>query len=290
MDVGFWNAIGKGFTSIDTIGLGGLHVKDHLFAEATEIRHGSSTHGVYYDGVLGLGSMYGNSSIGERNLVENMYLQGLIPDPVFGLKVPFEEDGVGELVFGGISDVVKEKDVKWVPVTNRTVDFWGERHASWQVGAKEVRLGDGKLIGSGELEDNTARIETEVMWIGLPGNMTDQMIDFMGANRLGWSEFFGLDCERRDGFPDLVFVLGEERKEIRLSAYDYTIELSDEVGGFCISLLQQAPKNEVFLGAGFLRGVHTVFDLGRNMVGCKLYPYFRIIHRQLTICSCRTRS
>ena len=62
-----------------------------------------------------------------------------------------------------------------------------------------------------------------------------------------------------------MFELGGE--EYRLTSYDYTLQESD--GGCLSMLLPNGGSNVVMLGGGILRGLHAVFDLERDMVGCE---------------------
>jgi hypothetical protein len=84
------------------------------------VRHGWSTEEVYWDGILGLGAKNGNSSMGTENLVTAVYNQGLVDSDVFELTIPRDKADVEQLILGGMSDDGDEKDVKWVPVSNKT--------------------------------------------------------------------------------------------------------------------------------------------------------------------------
>jgi Eukaryotic aspartyl protease len=123
------------------------------------------------------------------------------------------------------------------------------------------------------LDGYTAWIESEIPWIGLPDEFVNEMHSYMDAHQLGWSPIFAVDCGDRWKWRALMFVLGGE--EFRMSLFDYTLEGEEDEGHVaCYSLFLGKPsateKTPNFaLGAGFLRGFETVFDLERNMVGCE---------------------
>jgi len=233
-----------------------------------------SNYHVYFEGTLGLGPKYGNSSTGSGNLVTNMYSQGLIPRNVFSMIIPHMEGDPGELIFGGTNGDVDLDDVVMVPVTNATGSGWNPDVLTnaWQVSAGHVKLGSGIVLNR-TLDGYTAFIEAEFPYIGLPSDVVDQMHVYMGAYRLGWSWIFALDCDGREKLSDLVFNLGGQ--EFRMSPFDYTEEYENDGQKRCISMFIDIDSREgdkvptIALGMGFLRGFQTVFDLERNMIGCE---------------------
>jgi saccharopepsin len=270
----FLNVLGTGLTSRDHVTLGGVEVEDQLFAEVFRIKHGWSTNGVYYDGILGLGAKHGNSTMGAENIVTAMYRQGLIPSNLFSLSIPYNEGDVGELILGGMSDDIVEENVKWIPVSNKTFTiFDNDVRSSWQIAASSITVGDGTLVNNTLLPNATAWIETEMPFLFLPGKMVDEIHTLIGARGIGWSPFFSVPMER-DEFPDIVFSFGGtdgDGEEVRITGYDYTI--CDDRS--CMSMLMGMSGGDLItLGGGFLRGVRNVFDLEGNRVGCKFFPHF----------------
>ena len=57
----------------------------------------------------------------------------------------------------------------------------------------------------------------------------------MNAYQLGWSPLYGVDCEGRKDWPDLVFNLGG--KDFRMSPYDYAQEFNQDGNKMCLSML-----------------------------------------------------
>jgi hypothetical protein len=274
LNVSFWHSRGRGFISQDAVQIGPVSVLDQKFVEARNIDTAGSTHGVHFEGQLGLGPKHGNSSTGAGNIATSMYSQGLISKNIFSMMFSHAVDEIGALIFGGTHWDVDLDDVAMIPVTNVTgnsdMDFDVLNNA-WQVSAGYVKLGSGAVVNK-TLDGYTAWIQTEYPLIGLPADLVDQLHTYMDAHQLGWSPLYGVDCEGRKGWPDLVFNLGG--KDFRMSPYDYAQEFDEDGNKRCISMFIRYVTDDdevpmIALGLGFLKAFQTVFDLERNMVGCK---------------------
>ncbi len=275
VNVSFLHSRGRGFISQDTLQIGPVSILDQKFVEAAHIDTAASTHGVYFEGQLGLGPKYRNYSTGAGNIATSMYSQGLISKNTFSMLFPHAADEVGALIFGGTHWDVDLNEVAMIPVTNVT----GNRDAeidvltnAWQVSAGYVQLGSGIVVNK-TLDGYTAWIEPEFPLIGLPPDLVDKLRTYMDADRLGWSPIYGVDCEDRKDWPDLVFNLGG--KDFRMSSYDYAQEFGENGRKQCLSMfISNGASGDddipmIALGLGFLKAFQTVFDLERNLVGCK---------------------
>jgi Eukaryotic aspartyl protease len=99
------------------------------FAEAHTIQTGMSVGGVPLEGILGLGSIFGNTTTGAGNLVTNLHSRGLIARNLFSLILPYRTpDDVGVLILDDTSLDTELEDVKMIPVTDKKDDggWWGE--------------------------------------------------------------------------------------------------------------------------------------------------------------------
>lgn len=85
----------KGITSNDTVGIGGLRIKEQPFIQATESPDGK-LYREPWDGILGL--MGKPLSTGTRPVWESMMEQGVIKKNIFSIWLHSDS---GELVFGG---------------------------------------------------------------------------------------------------------------------------------------------------------------------------------------------
>jgi hypothetical protein len=284
IQIPFLNALGTGLTSQDHVTLGGVKVEDQLFVEVFMVSHGWSTDEVYWDGILGLGAKNGNSSMGRENLVTAMYQQGLIGGNIFELRVPVDEADVGQLILGGMSDHVREEEVKWIPVSNKTFTIYDQVRSGWQVAASSVTVGDRMQVNSTIASNATAWIETEMQFLSLPNEMVDSIHNLIHARQMGWSPFYSVPRGERADFPDIIFQLGEEGEdvEVRITGFDYTI--CD--GSGCMSLLMGIynPGDDFLaLGGGFLRGVRSVFDVEGDRIGCKFRVFLIWQNAKLTL-------
>lgn len=87
----------------------------------------------------------------------------------------------------------------------------------------------------------------------------------IGAKK-GFNGQYTVECDKRDGLPDLTFTLTGHN--FTISAYDYVLE----VQGSCISAFMGMDFPEpvgplAILGDAFLRKWYSVYDLGNSAVG-----------------------
>lgn len=275
LNVSFWHSQGRGFISQDTVHIGPVSILNQNFVEATNIDTAGSTYGVYFEGQLGLGPKYGNSSTGARNLATSMYSQGLISKNIFSMIFSRAVDEIGVLIFGGTNWDMDLDEMPMIPVTNVTGNYdWpiDVLTNTWQVSAGYVKLGSGSAVNK-TLDGYTAWIQTEFPLIGLPNDLVDQLHTYMNARPFGWSPVYVVDCDDRKDWLDLVFNLGG--KDFRMSPYDYAQEFNEDGLKLCISMFisNGNPDDDkvptIALGLGFLKAFQTVFDLERNMIGCE---------------------
>ncbi|KZT67470.1 acid protease [Daedalea quercina L-15889] len=84
------------------------------------------------DGLLGLGPTGSNQyEVSGYNttptFIDNLYSQGKISEPVFGLYIPPYvpgEESTGELTFGGVDSSKFTGDIEWIPQTTPTNEHW----------------------------------------------------------------------------------------------------------------------------------------------------------------------
>jgi hypothetical protein len=134
-------------------------------------------------------------------------------------------------------------------------------------GSSELGISYGKEI----LQNTPAWIETDLMWIALPGDLVSRIHKYIGAKNVGWG-LHALECEGREKFPDLSFRFGKEDVEVNVTASDYLWEMEDDGGGpVCLSLLadREEYENEAFLGMAFFRAQEVSFDGQGKRIGCK---------------------
>ncbi|CAF0873304.1 unnamed protein product [Didymodactylos carnosus] len=111
-----------GYLSNDTVTVGGVAVRNQIFAEATQTG-GFNGVGDYRDGLLGL-AYPGIAAGGETPLFYNMWNQGLIPAPIFSFYFNPNYTVIvgGELILGDIDTSKYTGSVTYIPVT--TQGYW----------------------------------------------------------------------------------------------------------------------------------------------------------------------
>jgi hypothetical protein len=149
LNVSFWRSRGRGFISQDAVQIGPVSILDQNFVGAANIDTAGGTYGVYFEGQLGLGPKYGNSSTGAGNITTSMYSQGLISKNIFSMMFSHAVDKTGTLIFSGTHSDVDSDNVPMIPVTNVTgnvdwdIDFLTN---AWRVSAGYVKLGSGIVV------------------------------------------------------------------------------------------------------------------------------------------------
>ncbi|CAO3619083.1 unnamed protein product [Cunninghamella blakesleeana] len=107
----------NGVTGIDTIGLGGLIIKNQRIELAKSVS--GSFQNDPYDGLLGLGFNRIATVAGTKTPVDNLIEQGLITDPIYGVYLgKASKGGGGEYVFGGVNSNYIASSFITVPVNN----------------------------------------------------------------------------------------------------------------------------------------------------------------------------
>lgn len=240
-----------GFVSQDVMTIGDLKVKDQTFAEATEEPGLAFAFG-RFDGILGLGY----DTIAVNKIVPpfyNMIEQGLLDDPVFAFYLGNSENGgdESEAVFGGINEDHYTGKLTEIPL---------RRKAYWEVDLDAISFGD----STAELDNTGVILDTGTSLIALPSTLAELLNKEIGAKK-GFNGQYSIDCDKRDGLPDMTFTLSGYNFSI--SSYDYILE----VQGTCISTFMGMDIPEptgplAILGDAFLRRWYSVYDLGSNSV------------------------
>lgn len=242
----------SGFVSNDVFTIGDLTVKDQDFAEATSEPGLAFAFG-RFDGIMGLGY----DTISVNQIVPpfyNMIEQGLLDEPVFAFYLSDTNDEGSESVatFGGIDDSHYTGKLTKIPL---------RRKAYWEVDLDSITFGD----ATAELDNTGVILDTGTSLIALPSTLAELLNKEIGAKK-SFNGQYTVECDKRDGLPDLTFTLTGHN--FTITAYDYILE----VQGSCISAFMGMDFPEpagplAILGDAFLRKWYSVYDLGNNAVG-----------------------
>jgi len=239
----------SGYVSQDTLKIGDITVEKQDFAEATSEPGLAFAFG-RFDGILGLGY----DSISVNGIVPpfyNMLKDKSLDEPVFAFYLG-STDQESEVVFGGVDEDHYEGKVTKLPV---------RRKAYWEVELNEIKFGK----SSAKLENTGAIVDTGTSLIALPTTLAELLNNQIGAKK-GYNGQYSIECDKRDGLPDLTFQLAG--KDFTIGPYDYILE----VQGSCISALFGMDFPEpvgplVILGDAFLRRWYSIYNVGDNTVG-----------------------
>jgi len=238
----------SGYVSKDTITIGDLVLKDQLFAEVTNEPGLAFAFG-RFDGILGLG--YDTISV---NKIEppffDMVREGLLDEPVFSFYLG-DTTSESEVVFGGKDDSHYTGKITNIPL---------RRKAYWEVTLDSITFG-----GDTAEMDMGAILDTGTSLIAMPSTIAELLNKQIGAKR-SFTGQYTIECDKRDGLPDLTFNLAGSN--FTIGPYDYILE----AGGSCLSSFTGMDIPEpagplVILGDSFLRRYYSIYDLGKGSVG-----------------------
>ncbi|KAF2232795.1 cellular aspartic protease [Viridothelium virens] len=241
----------EGFVSHDQVQIGDLKFEQD-FAEATSEPGLAFAFG-QFDGILGLGY----DTISVNKMVPpfyNMLDQGLLDEPVFAfyLSDTNENGDDSEATFGGINKNHYTGKMTKIPL---------RRKAYWEVDLDAITFGD----NTAEIDDTGVILDTGTSLISLPSTLAELLNREIGAKK-SYNGQYTVECDKRDGLPDLSFTLSGYN--FTITPYDYILE----VRGSCISSFMgndfPPPAGPLaILGDAFLRKWYSVYDLGDDTVG-----------------------
>ncbi|KAJ2750180.1 hypothetical protein IWQ56_007085, partial [Coemansia nantahalensis] len=125
----------RGFTSQDTVRVGGITIKDQPFAETTSEDEVFEMPDTEFDGLFGLAF----KSLASGGLVPpmtKMIQENLVDEPVFAFALSQGHRSFGELLIGGYNELHYKGDLRWMRVT---------RPKYWQVTMEGIWYGEGKF-------------------------------------------------------------------------------------------------------------------------------------------------
>ncbi|KAJ2377981.1 aspartic proteinase precursor [Coemansia sp. RSA 2611] len=125
----------RGFTSQDTVRVGGITIKDQPFAETTSEDEVFELPDTEFDGLFGL-AFKSLSSGGLVPPMTKMIEETLVDEPVFAFALSQGHRSFGELLLGGYNELHYKGELRWMRVT---------RAKYWQVTMEGIWYGDGKF-------------------------------------------------------------------------------------------------------------------------------------------------
>ncbi|CAG9840529.1 unnamed protein product [Diabrotica balteata] len=249
--IGYGTGNLDGFLSEDNVEVGGVVVRNQIFAEATKEFefYGLS------DGILGL-SFPALSSQNIPTVFENMIKQGLLDKPVFSFYLSQAANGdKGELLLGGSDPKYYKGKFAYVPVSSKR---------DWQVTTDGISVGDHELCQDG----CEAIIDTGTSLIYGPAEDIENINKGIGAKLYtsGVEESYYIECNTNfKDLPNVVFSFGGQ--QFAIPSKMYIVRDDDK----CLTSFRTRSAlnlgNRLLVGDTFLRTVYTEFDFGKGRIG-----------------------
>jgi len=134
-EIQYGSGAAEGFMSQDSVSVGGVTVKDQIFAEVTQ-EPGIAFLAAKFDGIMGLA--FDSISVDHVTPVwYNMMAQGDVTKNVFAFYLNPKMNSDGELVFGGTDPAHYSGEFAWQELTNETY---------WEFAMDDIMV-DGKTAG-----------------------------------------------------------------------------------------------------------------------------------------------
>lgn len=265
-----------GFTSIDTLTIGGLRLPNVTFAEATS-EPGVSFAMTKFDGILGLG--FGAIAVdGTPPIFEQLYKAGQLAEPLFAFylarqaetsMVPSAGSQQGDaqggvLLLGGVDSRYYTGELTYVPVT---------RPAYWQFALDEIRLGGQSVVAG-----TAAIADTGTSLLVGPKDEVAKLVRSLGLEEpdkspldaMGMQGQITIPCDKAPSLPTLSFVIAG--REFELTGPQYVLEFALFGKSQCaigiMGMDVPPPAGPLWiLGDVFLSQYFTVFDFGQSRLG-----------------------
>mmetsp|Transcript_14062 Transcript_14062/g.23380 ORF Transcript_14062/g.23380 Transcript_14062/m.23380 type:complete len:383 (+) Transcript_14062:19-1167(+) len=245
----------SGFQSVDLLDMGGLIVKDQMFAEVTDASGlGAAYRLGKFDGILGMAfDVLSVNSVATP--FDNLISQGLIDTAQFAFYLGNSRMDKGELVLGGTDPAHYTGDITWVNLLSAT--YW------------EITMGGMSVDGTSYVgaQGTKAIVDSGTSLLTGPSDTVAAIAEQIGAKEIIAGEYM-VKCDY-EGLPDFVFTI--DGKDYTLSAEDYLIPDGDLCLLGMIGLDIAPPTGPLWiLGDVFMRKYYTVFDTENERVGFAL--------------------
>jgi len=230
-----------GFVSQDTVTMGGVTIKNQLFAEATK-EPGLAFKVGKFDGIMGMAFQ----SIAVDGM-EPAWYSAVGDQKLFGVYLGGTSGVGGEMTLGGTDSAHYTGDLTYVPVS---------RPKYWQISVDSFSIGN--------LSKVEGIVDTGTSLLVAPPDVVSAFGKKIGATLVAGKEWT-LDCSKVAGLPDLDIMIGG--KNFPLKGSDYVLNVSGQclLGMMGMDLSREGLS--LILGDVFIRKYYTVFDQGKSRVG-----------------------
>jgi len=254
-DIEYGSGPVSGFESQDVLNIGGLIVKNQIFAEVTNAAGLGAAYKLgKFDGILGLA--FPILSVNHvPTAFENVVNQGLVEDELFSFYLGNSAKDFGELLLGGINTKKYTGDLTWIPLKAATY---------WEINLSQLTVGTTTYIAEGGVN---AIIDSGTSILTGPSEAVKSVAAQLGAKEIIEGEYM-LAC-KYDTLPNLDFTI--DGNVYSLTPYDYLIPDGDLCLLGLMALDIPAPTGPLWiLGDVFMRKYYTVWDTKNKRIGVAL--------------------
>jgi len=246
-----------GYLSQDTLGVGGMLVKNQTFAEAIE-EPGVTFVAAAFDGILGLAFQ----SISVDDVVPpwyNMIDQGLVKTQRFSfwLSSDYETEKPGGIItWGGEDTTLYKGDIYWAPLIAKT--YWEFSVADFKVDGVSQGWCDDDLRGCKTIADTGTSLITG------PTDYMNALNKALGAVVVAGEGI--IPCRKISSLPDVSFLINGH--EFVMTPEQYVLEIEGECITAFYGLDVPPPIGPLYiLGDAFISAYYSVFDFENSRVG-----------------------
>lgn len=255
-DIEYGSGPVSGYESQDLLNVGGLVIKDQIFAEVTDA---AGLGGAYklgkFDGILGLA--FPILSVNHVPTVfQNLVEEQIVSKGQFGFYLGNSRTDFGELTLGGYDPLKFTGNLVWEKL--RAATYWEINLQNTQVGG--VSYID-STVGAKAIVDSGTSLLTG------PSEVVAKIAKQIGAREVIAGEYF-VACNY-DTLPNIDFTIGGN--VYTLTPTDYLIPDGDICVLGMMGLDIPEPTGPLYiLGDIFMRKYYTVFDYDNKRVGFAL--------------------
>jgi len=248
----------SGFQSVDNCNVGGLVIKDQIFAEVTDASGLGAAYSLgKFDGILGLA--WPVLSVNKVPTVfQSMYEQGLVPENQFAFYLGNSKTDLGELMFGGSDPKYYKGSLAWVPLKAATY---------WEINLDGVKVGTSSFV-TGPVN---AIVDSGTSILTGPSESVAAIAKTLGAKPFISGEYL-IACDYT--LPSIDFEINGATYS--LDPNDYLIPDGDICLFGLMAMDIPAPTGPLWiLGDVFMRKYYTVFDSANKRIGFALANHDR---------------
>ncbi|KER30059.1 hypothetical protein T265_03432 [Opisthorchis viverrini] len=237
---------------MDALQIGGIDLERIQFGLIT---HALNSHLLTEDadGFLGLGPQASRTNF-ERTFMDYMADQKLFGCRRFGFIFNNGVEGAGYIAFG--NDVETHIKGELVFVDSTSVTNWQTELTKIMVGEHTVYVGARATL-----------FDTLYKSVVLPSEVAKKINELLEPTG-SVGPFTVMDCEMKQGLPDITFAFGST--QLVLKSHQYLARIEKDGRDYCVNIFAEADPTafpSAIMGMSFISKFDTLFDLDLMRIG-----------------------